>query len=341
MRITHNMMTRNYMNSLNKNMKNLSGSNAKLSSQRSFNRAHENIANADRTLRTRALLEDNERNLNAIDTVGGRYSAAENGLSAANTVINKVTDLVMKATNGTFSEADREIISSEIDKLQEQVFQIMNGKFGDKYIYGASGNHDGSAPFSTDVNGFLQYQGSPVNAMQPGPNGKILDGLGNEIPFNDPSYIDIGLGFSVDETTREVDPRTAIKSTFSGVEMFGYGQDLASGLPNNLYSLLGVMSDSIKAGDLNDMNKGYAHLQKVQENLMISMSGIGNMTNYMEQTQTRLEAERLTLQTVQQGLESVDLSQEIMYNKDFEMSWMVTLQLGSKVLPPSIFDFMR
>lgn len=341
MRITHNMMTRNYLNSMNKNLKNLTSSNEKLSSQRSFNRSYENIADANRVLRTRALLEDNERSLGTIDTIAGTYTAAENGMTAANTIINKTTDLVMKALNGTFSEADRKIVSSEIDNLQEQLMQIMNNKFGGKPVYGASGNKTGSTPFTTDINGLLQYQGTPVNSMQKGTDGKILDAFGKEIPFNSPNYIDIGLGFSVNGTTGEVDPRTAVKSTFSGVEMFGYGADAATGLPNNLYSLLGQMSKDIMGGDVDVMNKSFTHLQKVQENLLINIADVGSMTNYMDQTKDRLEADKLTLQTVQQGLEAVDLSEEIMYNKDFEMSWMVTLQLGGKVLPPSIFDFIR
>ena len=340
MRITHNMMTRNYLSNLNKNLKNLSKSNDKLSSQRSFNRAYENIGDANRVLRTRKLLDDNERALTTIDTVAGRYSAAEDGLSAANDTLLKVTDLVMKSVNGTYSEADRKIMANEINNLQEQLFQISNSKFSDKYIYGASGNKAGAAPFTTDpMTGRLFYQGVDVDSMVVGADGKpyLPDGV-TKIPFNDDNYIDIGLGYTVENG--KVDPRTAVKSTFSGVELFGFGTT-ADGLPNNLFSLLGKMSNDIAAGNTDEVSRDFTHLQKRQESLLTNIANIGSLTSYVEQTQERLENDKINLQTVQNGLEAVDLSQEIMYNKDFEMSWMVTLQLGSKIIPPSIFDFIR
>ena len=40
-------------------------------------------------------------------------------------------------------------------------------------------------------------------------------------------------------------------------------------------------------------------------------------------------------------MEAVDLAGESINNKAYEAAWMVTLQLGSSLIPPSIFDFMK
>ena len=43
----------------------------------------------------------------------------------------------------------------------------------------------------------------------------------------------------------------------------------------------------------------------------------------------------------QKNLEAVSVETEAVNNKSYETAWMVTLQLGSSIIPPSIFDFMK
>jgi flagellar hook-associated protein 3 FlgL len=49
----------------------------------------------------------------------------------------------------------------------------------------------------------------------------------------------------------------------------------------------------------------------------------------------------VNLKKRQQSLEGVNLETEAVNNKSYESAWMVTLQLGSSIIPPSIFDFMK
>ena len=49
----------------------------------------------------------------------------------------------------------------------------------------------------------------------------------------------------------------------------------------------------------------------------------------------------MNLKERQKDLEAVDLAGESINNKAYEAAWMVTLQLGSSLIPPSIFDFMK
>ena len=43
----------------------------------------------------------------------------------------------------------------------------------------------------------------------------------------------------------------------------------------------------------------------------------------------------------QKDLEAVKVETEAVNNKSAETAWMITLQLGSSIIPPSIFDFMK
>ncbi|MDD3428661.1 MAG: flagellar hook-associated protein FlgL [Oscillospiraceae bacterium] len=344
MRITNNMLTRNYLRGMNKNLSNLTKSNDKLSSQRSFSKASENVADANRALRIRRLLTDNERNQSTIEDTRNRFAAAEDSLRTLNTVIQNVTDKVTQGMSGTVNAEDREIISREITNLQEEVLTLSNAKFGDKYLFASAGNEKNTAPFTVNDTGKLIYNGNAtaVDDMVENANGKPAtdngDGTTTDISYNGTNYLDIGLGFET--ANGKVDTRTAIKSTLSGAEIFGFGTD-AAGNPKNLHSLLGKISQDIKEGNTETLATDLSSLKKAHTNLLLHITDIGNTTSFADQIKTTLENDEVNLKASQTSIEGVDLSEEIMYNKNFEMAWTVTLQLGSKILPQSIFDFLR
>ncbi|MEG1103826.1 MAG: hypothetical protein RSD78_03185 [Oscillospiraceae bacterium] len=339
MRITHNMMTRNYLGSVNKTLKNLSASNDRLTSQRAFNKASENVSSADRALRVRRLLVENEEAVKNISDLNARYESAENSLMAINNIVGTVTEDLVRGMNGTMEASDREKLAREVNNLQEHVLQTMNAKFSDKFLFAASGNKDGSAPFTVGANG-IEYNGQDVNAMVPDANGKpTLNG--KPIDYNKVNHVDIGLGFGLEGTgiNATVDPRTAVQSTFSGAETFGFGVD-ADGNPKNIYSLLGKVADDLRAGNSGTLSKDLDAVKAMHSELLMQVTDMGNRANFAEQTSLRLQNDTLNLQEVQNRVEAVPLEKEMMYNKDFEMSWNITLQLGSKILPPSIFNFL-
>ena len=343
MRITHSMMTRNYMSSVNKNLKNLTNSNDRLSSQRAFNKASEDVSGAARALRVRRLLRENEQAVTTIKDLYATYEAAEDSLMAINNIVGTITEDLVRGMSGTMDVQDREKLAREVENLQEHVLQTMNAKFSDKFLFGASGNADGSAPFTVGADGALSYNGQAVDAMGADASGKPLVAPGGApIAFNKPNYVDIGLGFELTGTGMDAsaDPRTAVVNNFSGVEAFGFGVD-ADGNPKNVYSLLGKVAADLRVGNSSTLSTDLDAVKAMHSALLTQVTDMGNRSDFIEQTSARLENDILNLQEVQNRVEAVPLEQEMMYNKDFEMSWMVTLQLGSKILPPSIFNFLQ
>lgn len=345
MRITHNMLTRNYLSSVNNNLKNLSGSNDRLTTQRSFNKASENVAGADKALRVRRLLIDNETAVSTMKDLDATYEAAEDSMRAINDIVGNVTDDLMRGLNGTMDPGDREKLAVEIESLQEHVLLTMNAKFSDKYVFAASGNANGAPPFSVGANG-LEYNGTVVDTMLEDADGNPTlpppAVAGTPIPYNKRNYVDIGLGITMVGTGQdaEVDPRTAVPGSFSGVETFGFGLD-ANGAPRNAYSLLGKIAGDLRGGNTDTLSQDLTAVKAMQSALLVQVTDAGNMVKFNEKTSARFENEILNLQKLQNDVEAVPLEKEMMNNKDFEMSWMITLQLGSKILPQSIFNFLN
>lgn len=346
-RITNNITVRNYLKGMRSNLSNLSSSNEKLTTQRSFNKASENVTGASRALRVRKLLNDNERNISSADTLSSRLDTADSNLRSMSSIYQSMTDLVTRGMNGTMSNQDRQILANEVNNLRDQALSIANSKYGNNYLFCSAGNADGSAPFTVGNNGLLYYNGNttPIDQMVTDSSGNIAidngDGTTTEIDYNGSNYLDIGLGLSVSGTSGsyQLDTRTAVKSSLSGLDIFGYGVD-QNGVPNNFYSLFSDIADDLSTGNISALSKELSTLTTSHDNLLISLADIGNTSSFVENVSSQLQNDRVSLQELQNSVESVDLAEEIMYNKEFEMAWTVTLQLGSNILPKTIFDFL-
>lgn len=348
MRITNQMLSRNYLSRMNSNLRNLTSSNEKMASGRKFNNGYENVRDAGKALNIRTLIAGNERYQTTIRDVSGRAAAAEDGIRGTIEILRRSKDRVIEALNGTMAPEDREKIATELSRMQDEVFQIMNSQFSGKFLYAAAGNKEGTAPFTQADNGRLVYNGTMVDSMfknyetgnpqhyVPDVNGVLVP---QDIPFNKKNFVDIGAGFRI-LPDGNVDPNTAHLDTYSGVECFGYGVN-EDGVPNNVYSLLGRMVDTLNNNDMTGLEKTLNAVDDSLEFLLTTVTEVGTRATILDDASARLGNEYENLLSTQNKLEFIDLSQEIIHNKNYEMSWMVTLQLGSKILPQSIFDFIR
>ncbi len=346
-RITNSSMTRTYLGNMRKNLGSLNRSNEKLSTQRSFNKASENIGDAARALRIRKLLNDNERYSDSAASLAKKLDTADSALRSMSGIYNDITNLVMQASNDTLSQLDRDVIANQIEKLRDEALSIANTKYGNEYIFSAAGNADNSVPFKVNDDGKLCFNGNdtPIDLLVEGANGKPSvnnGGAVTEIMYNGTNYIDVGLGLTSTGTGGgiTVNEKSVVKASYSGAEMFGYGVD-KNGRPVNFYGLFSEISANVRSGNTSAMVTDMESLSLSNDKLLISLAEIGSDSNFLSDISDRLTEDETALKEMQNDIESIDIAEEIMYNAEFEMAWTVTLQIGGSLLPQSIFDFLR
>lgn len=567
MRISHRNQMMSQLRNMNTTLSNLTNSNNRMSSQRKFDNAYEDVAAATKAMRVRKNIRDKDFYMENIRDARGSINSAEDALQTSVNILRTVTDRVEQGLNGTYTLEDREKIATEISNLQEEVLALMNSSYTDHFVFDAAGgavkgeqpfketlvdvpvfedvtvpvtkevvepetiqvhkpnvtlydkhgnmitegkegetyylhsygeqtaelcqqkatvsgtdsvDEDGNAYFNTenkvidtvrreqayeipdnvtifrqdgtlvpagtlvskseaplydidintlnqadpdyadqlaahkinfdhdlkaltetkrvqktedlvDENGqkvqltdkdgrpvynedgspayvqkgitekrkTLSYHGMPVDELQYNKEtGKVewykFDENGvvqfdpdtgkplyEEIPYNEQNYIDIGLGhkFMPTKDGQKINPETVFQFTLSGAQVFGLGK--TDGMSNNMYSLLGEIVTSLKNDDMDTLGKQFDHLHVVRSTLLTSLTEIGVRTNFLDDMESIHKNDKLNYQTRQRDLEAIDLAEESMYNKNHEMAWMVTLQLGSKVLPSSLFDFVK
>ncbi|MEV3844340.1 flagellar hook-associated protein FlgL [Aeromonas veronii] len=160
MRITTNMIYDRNIYSLNSANERLNTAYQQLQTGNKFQTAGEDPAGMSQKM---ALTK--EIDLFKQYSVNG--SLLENSLGHEETVLTSINNamlsaqtLIQKSNNGAISMDDRKAIASELEGLQQQMFDLMNSKNSSgEFIFG--GNQSKTQPYIKDANGKYIYQGDP------------------------------------------------------------------------------------------------------------------------------------------------------------------------------------
>ncbi len=363
MRVTQSSMSRNYLKTLNYNLTNLDKTMSRMNSGLKLNKVSDNVADAAKAFSVREQMYKLEQSVDAVRDAHNELSAAEGNLMSVNTVFQSVMEDMTRMLNGTFDDEQRDITADEIWDLQQQVLQMSNAQFAGKNLFGGT-NNDGT-PFAILDDGTVTYNGVDVDALVPfdstihdlstanlPPNFSPEEGMamredpanpGFYIPVdsNGTVYIDVELGLTVSGTAygSTVDPASAIELSNDGAEMFGFGVD-ADGDPINIISFMGEVAQAFSDNDVDSVRRLLDKSKDIHSNLTTALADIGARTNFMDTTTDRYEMDIISLKDTQNDLETADLEEESINYQIYQRAWMISLQLGSRVLPTSLFDFM-
>lgn len=347
MRITNKMITSKYIRSLNTLSTDLDKLNTKISSGRAFLKASENTSAAVKAFQIRREISKTEGYQANIEHARSSLSNTESAISHIEELMQEAKDQILVGNTGTASTDERKIVATELRSLQDQLLQTLNSNSSGVYYFG--GTNTDTKPF-TVVDGKLNYNGRPLDD----PSG-VGDAVYNANLFktmrNDAMYVDIGLGASIisdasDPTGTAVDPNTVFKYSVPGINIVGSGtttlSDGTTTIPNNLYDLLGSIADALTADDytyktVDELSEKFSTAAK---EVLYSLTEVGSKTSYLEFITNRFDSRTLDLEEQQMNVESADPANTIIKFKTQEVAYNAALQMGTKIIQPSIFDFM-
>lgn len=321
MRITSNMITKNYLSNLNTSLNTLNKLSKRVSTQREFSKASEDTARALKAFQVRRNLTRIDFYKENIEDAKSVFTNMESEISILNETLTEINVEVEKGINGTYSETNRKIIANVLKNMQSQILSVGNTRVNGKYLFGGS-NVD-NMPFEIDGAGNLLYNGLDVNSAA--------------FP-KDEVFIDAGMGFDVD-ASGNVDANTALNISYPGIELLGYGID-SDGLPNNLYNLVGEVITKFENNDMTDINKYFAKLSSRQDDVIVQLATVGEKTAFADFMVSRLENNEYNSLEKQTKLEYVDLAQAVMEYNNQKLCYDSALMLGSYILQKSLMDYL-
>ncbi|MCL2579649.1 MAG: hypothetical protein FWE32_06415 [Oscillospiraceae bacterium] len=339
MRITNPMVTRNYTRNLNLNANRLDRFSRQVQTGRRFNSFSENNAGAVRAMQVRRNLDRVDANISNVRSSQGFLSTGEGMLMQITENTHTINERFLAAITGTTGEDGRRIIANELERIQEAILGLANGQFAGRYLFG--GSNTITAPFTVErhpvnpaddpndpatvMRDLLVYNGVPLRDIQPG-----------DAIMSDGAYVDIGLGVSFNQAdpTRP-DAGSAFRFTLVGAQFMGIGE-------HNLYDTISEMIEFLQSPF--DVERGSELLTQFQNSVnsvSIQIAMLGADTNFLEFSESRLLDEQLNLRERQQDLEIRPPEEAILDFKMAEFIYNATLQMGQRLLQPTLFDFIR
>ncbi len=321
MRLTDNMITGNYMRSLNRNLKDLSDLNTKVAAGRRFMKMSENPASAVKAFGLRKDLNRIEMYTSSLSDSQALLDEAENSLSIINDMATEALTKISQAANGTLNATDRATMAGALRGYQEMILGAANVKSSDRFIFG--GSSFGKTPFTVGGSGELLYNGVNVDT------GTFAE---------EHRYVDVGIGLDV--SGGAVTPHSALDVAYSGAQLLGTGVD-ANGLPNNIYNLIGEIADKIEAGDLTNIGDYTEKLEARADAIRMQYVGIGEKSNYISFFLDRLSTEKITATGRQTELEGLSIEEGAIMFAEQENMYNACLQMGTKILQPSLLEYLN
>lgn len=112
------------------------------------------------------------------------------------------------------------------------------------------------------------------------------------------------------------------------------------GFSKNYIQLTLDCAAALRDGDIEYANACIDRIVSASENLLVEIADLGCQEEFIEFNNDKIDTRELNLKERQKDLEATDLESEITMQKMYEALYNACLQMSSKVIPNSIFNYI-
>ena len=136
---------------------------------------------------------------------------------------------------------------------------------------------------------------------------------------------------------RSVAQGVTLTANLTGEQIFG----VQSGPAGDLFAVIDRIAAATSAGDDGALAIEHAHLDAAATRLGGAAAEIGRRASHLESISSRATTDRADLAERLSVVEDVDLAEALIAMQASENAYTATLQAASRVLPPSLVDYLR
>lgn len=334
MRITNSTIVRNYTSNLNRNLGTLNKYSEMTYTQRRFSAMSENASLGVQTMRLRRAMDNSESFVSTAKAVKSKLASAESLMAQIADLGKDVADQYTLALNGTYGRDEREVFAIEVEHLRDQILNCANSQLTDRFLFG--GTNTTAHPFVVGENAAgkktLFYNGVDIAEMADA-NGRLKPEY--QYLMDDTAFVDLGLGLKEDANGALIQS-SAFKNSIVGLEFMGIGE-------NNIYAVCDKIIESLRDPAFTNTDGFSKYLNMIRDatnKVTLRMTEIGSDTQYLDFTINRMEDEFVNLAERANDIEFIDPAEAIMQFKMQEYVYTAALQMGQRILQPTLFSFI-
>lgn len=297
------MLNSQLMLNLNRNMQNMQNLSTQNQTGRKINKPSDDPVGITYSLRYRSELAANEQYQKNIDSSLSWLTYTDDMLGQAGEVMQRIRELAVKGATGTNSDESLKSIAKEIGELRNQVAEVGNSTLNGKYIFNGE-----------------QYDIKPYDEEALLASGKTLQDV-----VTDNEYVQFEIGKDL-----------VTNISISGNEVFGNpGED------DQIFKVIDRITTALSTGKMDDVNKELDSIDSRMEKMLSARAEIGARTNRVELMEGRMKDLGINLTDLKSKVEDADLAEVVMNMKIAENIYQASLSAGSKIIQPSLADFIR
>lgn len=256
---------------------------------------------ARRAINARATIAKNEQYIQNIASAGPRLEETVTTLQTLTENILRARELTLRGANGTNDQNALDILAEEINQILEGVVNSANHQTGSAYIFGGTRTTQTPYEVTRDVNGDIT----------------AVTYVGNDEDIN------VTIGDGVDVTINE--PGSVV---FQG--------------SNDIFQTLIDIRDNLLAGDQNSLQTTrLTELEGIRQQLGQGIARVGAVQNRFTASEAELEDFQIQLQQTLSDSIDADFADVVLNLNAQSNAFQAALNAASRVIQPSLLDFIR
>lgn len=373
MRIADKMNFDQVKNNLAKNRSDMAELQNQAATQKKVNKPSDDPVAAVKVLGARTEISGGAQYLRSINAARAFLELTDQSLGELTEVLMRAKELaISQANDASANERSREVTATEVEQLHSQAAQVANRKLGDRFIFG--GFHTTQAPFDLDggyrgddgeikimidkeatvamnVPGSRVFLGKQIKApADAGPHLR-LDSEGSEEPRSPIS--------KPAETTREKNWDAAMTrgpaSTANNLDNQNENQindaestPVANNLSDtwksggvNVFHLLKDLEIALRTNDKGGIQESIDTLDEAMAQVVLARSVVGARVMTLASSTDSLQKSQVDTKTLASSLEDADTFELVSDLNKTENTLKASLATSSKLIQPSLLDFLR
>lgn len=324
MRITNASMVRSHLYDTQNNLTNMSKINQQISTGKVINTVSDDPHKAIKIMNINNEIKYTEKYNYNIDESVGWMNTTDGALDNVGNLLGEIKETILKVGNGTYSQNEMKSLNEDMNEKIKQLADTLNSTHGGKYLFGGSSVDDAPITVIENPDGTVKLEFSK-------------DKNGQTIPNTDDLKADISSGINIDYNISVGEILNIKDGNGNTVNLLDEINNLST-LMNDIAN--GDEQTAAKAKEtlLND-TKG--KIDTLFDHVVNERTSLGVRVSTAEKIKELNVEDILNIQDVLSKTQDTDVVEKFIELKSAEMIYQASIQVGAKLIQPTILDYIR
>lgn len=310
MRITNSSMIRNHMYDVQQGLQRMDNLNKQLDSQKQINRVSDDPHKAIKIMNLNNEIKYAEKHNQNVEEVVGWMNNTDANLEEFGTLLGDIKNSILKVGNGTYSDEEMKAIQAEMNEKIKALGETLNTTHGGRYMFGGT---------SVDEPPVLIEEKDGVVTLTLNPN------------------------INAEDLKAEISDGINLDYNVSASEIFNKdGKNYLDSI-NDLSKLMNDITNGVDVEDnkkelLGDVKK---NIDDFFNHTVDTRTKFGVKVNTAEKIKDLNDENILNMKGVLSLEQDVNYVDKFIELKSAEMVYTASIQVGAKLIQPSILDYLR